>query len=115
MAQVTQRDGRRWSCADAFLRPALKDAPNLELVNRATVLGLELEGERAIGVRYRRRGRERVVRAEREVILAAGAIGSPQILLLSGIGPGRTTCARSASRSAMSSPASGATCTTIRS
>jgi choline dehydrogenase-like flavoprotein len=86
MAQVTQRDGRRWSCADAFLRPARK-RPNLELATRATVLGVELEGNRAVGVRYRRRGRERVVRAEREVILAAGAIGSPQILLLSGIGP----------------------------
>jgi choline dehydrogenase len=61
--------------------------PNVDLVSRATVLGLELEGSRAVGIRYRRRGRERTVRAEREVILAAGAIGSPQILLLSGIGP----------------------------
>jgi choline dehydrogenase len=86
MAQVTQRDGRRWSCADAFLRPAMK-RPNLDLVTRATVLGAELEGERAVGVRYRLRGRERVARAEREVILAAGAVGSPQILLLSGVGP----------------------------
>ncbi|MFL5869553.1 MAG: GMC family oxidoreductase [Solirubrobacterales bacterium] len=86
MAQVTQRNGRRWSCADAFLRPALK-RPNLELISRATVLALELDGTRATGVRYRRRGRERIVRAGREVILAAGAIGSPQILLLSGIGP----------------------------
>jgi choline dehydrogenase len=87
MAQVTQRDGRRWSCADGFLRPALK-RPNLELISRATVVGLEFEGERATGVRYRRRGREHVAGAGREVILAAGAIGSPQILLLSGIGPG---------------------------
>jgi choline dehydrogenase-like flavoprotein len=87
MAQVTQRDGRRWSCADAFLRPALK-RPNLDLISRATVVGLELEGGRATGVRYRRRGRGRVAGAGREVILAAGAIGSPQILLLSGIGPG---------------------------
>jgi choline dehydrogenase-like flavoprotein len=86
MAQVTQRDGRRWSCADAFLRPALERS-NLELVTRATVIGVEIEGGRATGVRYRRRGRERVARAEGEVILSAGAIGSPQILLLSGIGP----------------------------
>jgi choline dehydrogenase-like flavoprotein len=85
MAQVTQRDGRRWSCADAFLRPALK-RPNLELISRATVLGVELEDGRATAVRYRRRRGERTLRAEREVILAAGAIGSPQILLLSGIG-----------------------------
>jgi choline dehydrogenase len=86
MAQVTQRDGRRWSCADAFLRPALK-RPNLQLITRATVLGVELDGARATEVRFSRRGREQMLRAEREVILAAGAIGSPQILLLSGIGP----------------------------
>jgi choline dehydrogenase len=86
MAQVTQRDGRRWSCADAFLRPALK-RPNLELISRATVIGVEIEDRRATGVRLRRRGRERVAAAGREVILSAGAIGSPQILLLSGIGP----------------------------
>jgi choline dehydrogenase len=86
MAQVTQRDGRRWSCADAFLRPVLK-RPNLELISRATVLALELDDGRAVGVRYRRRRGERTLRVDREVILAAGAIGSPQILLLSGIGP----------------------------
>ncbi|MQA72866.1 MAG: FAD-dependent oxidoreductase [Solirubrobacterales bacterium] len=87
MFQVTQRNGRRWSAADAFLRPVLSRS-NLELVTGATVLGVELEGERATGVRYRRRvGGERVATARREVILAAGAIGSPQLLLLSGIGP----------------------------
>ena len=87
MFQVTQRNGRRWSAADAFLRPALK-RPNLEVLTGATVLGLELEGDRAVGVRYRAgAAREQVARAEREVILAAGAIGSPQLLLLSGIGP----------------------------
>jgi len=87
MFQVTQRGGRRWSAADAFLRPALR-RPNVELVTGATVLGIELEGDRAVGVRYRkRRGGEAVARAEREVVLSAGAIGSPQILMLSGIGP----------------------------
>jgi choline dehydrogenase len=87
MFQVTQRNGRRWSAADAFLRPVLA-RPNLELVTGATVTGLELDRGRAVGVRHRRRrGGERVARASREVILAAGAIGSPQILLLSGIGP----------------------------
>ncbi|HUA73897.1 MAG TPA: GMC family oxidoreductase N-terminal domain-containing protein [Solirubrobacteraceae bacterium] len=87
MFQVTQRDGRRFSTADAFLRPALK-RPNLEVRTKATVLGVELQGERAVGVRLRkgRRGEE-LVRAEREVILSAGAINSPQLLLLSGIGP----------------------------
>jgi choline dehydrogenase-like flavoprotein len=87
MFQVTQRDGRRWSAADGFLRPAIS-RPNLKVLTRATVIGIEFEGERAVGVRYRgRRGRESVARAEREVIVSAGAIGSPQILLLSGIGP----------------------------
>ena len=87
MFQVTQRGGRRWSAADAFLRPAIR-RPNLELVTGATVTGVELAGDRAVGVRHRgRRGGERVARAGREVILAAGAIGSPQILMLSGIGP----------------------------
>jgi choline dehydrogenase len=86
MFQVTQRDGRRWSAADAFLRPALS-RPNLELMTGATVLRVELDGTRAVGVRVRDRRGERVIRAEREVVLSAGSIGSPQLLLLSGIGP----------------------------
>ena len=87
MLQVTQRDGRRWSSADAFLKPVLR-RPNLEVRTKAMVLGLELEGARAVGVRVRRgRDGSEVVRAEREVVLCAGAIGSPQLLLLSGIGP----------------------------
>jgi choline dehydrogenase-like flavoprotein len=86
MFQVTQKDGRRWSAADAFLRPALKRA-NLDVVTNATVLGLELERGRAVGVRYQgKRGGVQIARAEGEVILSAGAIGSPQILMLSGIG-----------------------------
>jgi choline dehydrogenase len=86
--QVTQRNGRRWSAADAYLRPNMK-RENLDVVTGAQVLRVELEGGRATGVRYRaRRGGEQVARAEAEVILAAGAIGSPQLLMLSGIGPG---------------------------
>jgi choline dehydrogenase-like flavoprotein len=85
--QVTQRNGARFSAADAYLRPNMK-RPNLEVITGATVLGVELIGGRAAGVRVRGRGRrERVINAEREVILSAGAIGSPQLLLLSGIGP----------------------------
>ena len=85
--QVTQRDGRRWSTADGYLRPAL-ERPNLEVVTRAHALGLEWDGGRVAGVRYARRGRRALVaRAEREVILSAGAIGSPQLLMLSGVGP----------------------------
>ncbi len=87
LAQVTQRGGRRWSAADAYLRPAMK-RPNLDVVTGAHVLRLELEGDRVVGVRWRDgRGDEQVARAEREVILSAGAFGSPQILMLSGIGP----------------------------
>jgi len=87
MFQVTQRNGQRWSAADGYLRPVAK-RPNLEIRTKVTVLGVELDGARAVGVRMRgRRGGEEVVRAEREVLLCAGSIGSPQLLLLSGIGP----------------------------
>ena len=86
LAQVTQRNGRRWSTADAYLRPAL-GRENLEVVSGAQVLGVEIDGGRAAGVRYRKGRRTRVARAGRETILAAGALGSPQLLLLSGIGP----------------------------
>jgi choline dehydrogenase len=86
MFQVTQSRGRRLSTADAFLRPA-QDRPNLAVVTRANVLGVELDGTRAVGVRVRTgRRRSEVLRAEREVVLSAGAIGSPQLLQLSGIG-----------------------------
>jgi len=84
--QVTQKDGRRFSAADGYLRPVLS-RPNLQVRTNATVLGVELEGGRAVGVRIgTRRGGEELVRAEREVLLSAGAIGSPQLLLLSGVG-----------------------------
>ncbi|MEV4422321.1 GMC family oxidoreductase N-terminal domain-containing protein [Patulibacter sp. NPDC049589] len=83
--QVFQKNGRRWSSADAYLRPAMK-RPNLEVITNALALGLELDGDRVTGVRYRRKGQESLASAGREVILSAGAIGSPQILLLSGIG-----------------------------
>jgi choline dehydrogenase len=84
MFQVTQLGGRRFSAADAYLRPA-RGRPNLEVRTGVTVLGVELAGSRAVGVKVRkgRRGSE-VLRAEREVLLSAG--GSPQLLLLSGIG-----------------------------
>ncbi|HEX5593816.1 MAG TPA: GMC family oxidoreductase N-terminal domain-containing protein [Solirubrobacterales bacterium] len=87
LVQVTQRGGKRWSAADAYLRPAL-ERPNLEVVTGALVSGVEIEGGVATGVRWsRRRGGAQLARAEREVILSAGAIGSPQLLMLSGVGP----------------------------
>jgi choline dehydrogenase len=85
--QATAYKGLRCSTAKAFLRPALKRA-NVELVMRAHVSRILFEGLRASGVAFIRDGREVRVQAKREVILAAGAIQSPQILQLSGIGPG---------------------------
>jgi choline dehydrogenase len=82
--QVTQRDGQRCTVADAYLRQA---PDNLVIKANALVTGLVIEGGRAAGVSYRHRGNEETARAGAEVILAAGAIGSPQLLMLSGIGP----------------------------
>ena len=81
------REGRRWSAADAYLKPALR-RPNLRLVTRALAERVVLNGSRAVGVVYCRHGREFEARAGREVILCGGAINSPQLLQLSGIGPG---------------------------
>ncbi len=82
----TIRNGRRWSSADAHLRPALKRR-NLRLIQGALVLNVELAQSRAVGVRYRARGQTVTARARGEVVLAAGAVNSPQLLQLSGIGP----------------------------
>jgi choline dehydrogenase len=81
--QVTQRDGRRCSAADAYL----SGQANLTVLTGAMVTGLILEGGRAAGVTYLEGGRELTARAGAEVILSAGAIGTPQLLMLSGIGP----------------------------
>ncbi len=83
--ETTQKNGRRWSAADAFLRPAA-GRPNLTVLTGAVALGLELEGGRARAVRLGGKTSMPVARARREVILAAGSIGSPQLLMLSGIG-----------------------------
>lgn len=82
----TTRNGARCSAAVAHLRPALS-RPNLELVTHTLVQQVLLEGPRASGVRLRHRGKDVTVRAAREVILSCGAIKSPQLLMLSGIGP----------------------------
>lgn len=84
--QVTQRDGLRCSAAVAFLHPALA-RPNLTLISRALAHRVVFEGNHARTVEIEREGRIVQVRAEREVILAAGAYQSPQLLMLSGIGP----------------------------
>jgi choline dehydrogenase len=84
---VNQKGGVRWNASKAFLRPAMK-RPNLTVVTGALVKKLRLDGRRALGVEFYQDGEEVYAAARRETILAAGAIGSPQILQLSGIGPG---------------------------
>jgi choline dehydrogenase len=83
--QVTQKNGMRCSAAAAYLRPASGRA-NLDIITHATVARVALEHSRAVGVEIERFGVKRIIRAEREVILSAGAYNSPQILMLSGIG-----------------------------
>jgi 4-pyridoxate dehydrogenase len=83
--QSTIRDGRRCSAAVAYLRPAL-DRPNLRVETQAVATQVLLEGGRAVGIRYRQNDAMREMRAEREVILSGGAINSPQLLMLSGVG-----------------------------
>ena len=85
--QITTKDGIRASTARGYLRPAMKRA-NLEVVTKAHVTRVLFQGKRAIGVAYRHRGADKVARASGEVILCGGAINSPQLLQLSGIGPG---------------------------
>ena len=83
---MTIRQGRRWSAARAYLLPAMA-RPNLHVVTRALTTRVLLERGRAVGVEYVEGGIPKSVRAAREVILAGGAINSPQLLMLSGIGP----------------------------
>jgi choline dehydrogenase len=87
--QVTIRNGRRWSAADAFLRPALK-RHNVKLETRAWVSRLRFAGRRVLGVEYVQGHEPRFVGANREVIVSAGSVNSPQLLQLSGIGSART-------------------------
>ncbi|MGH8254087.1 MAG: GMC family oxidoreductase, partial [Steroidobacteraceae bacterium] len=85
--QITTRNGFRDSTATAMLRPALKRR-NLRLLLDAQVLRLDLDGHRAVGVQYRRGNDTSSARAGKAVVLCAGAVNSPQLLQLSGIGPG---------------------------
>ncbi|MFN7087594.1 MAG: GMC family oxidoreductase [Burkholderiales bacterium] len=85
--EVNQKNGVRWSAAKAFLRPALRRR-NFTVLTGAQVKRLRLEGRRVLGVEFWQGNEEVFAAARRETVLAAGAIGSPQILQLSGIGPG---------------------------
>src|SRR5215471_14456981 len=86
LAEVAHRNGRRFSAYDAFLKPAM-GRKNVEVVSNALVARVLVEGGRAVGVVARQGNTERTYRATRGVVLAAGAIGSPHVLCLSGIGP----------------------------
>jgi choline dehydrogenase len=83
---VNQKRGRRWSAATAFLKPALNRG-NLRLETGCLVEGIVCEGKRAVGVRWLQNGEHYLARCRGEVLLAAGSIGTAQIMLLSGIGP----------------------------
>ncbi|MBL0123026.1 MAG: GMC family oxidoreductase N-terminal domain-containing protein [Betaproteobacteria bacterium] len=85
--QLTGRDHRRCSAADAHLKPAMK-RPNLGVELKALATRVLFKGKRATGVEYLQCGRRIQVKARREALLAAGAVRSPQLLMLSGIGPG---------------------------
>ncbi|XP_060593367.1 glucose dehydrogenase [FAD, quinone]-like [Ruditapes philippinarum] len=86
ISQVSVRDGKRASTAREFLRPAMR-RNNLHVVVNAHVTKINIERKSATGVTFIKQGKKIIVRARKEVILSAGAIGSPQILMLSGIGP----------------------------
>jgi len=83
--QMNQRRGRRWSATNAFLRPALR-RPNLAVVTGALVSSIRFSGREALGVEFWLNNERHFVEARRETILSAGAIGSPQLLQLSGVG-----------------------------
>ncbi|QFU17341.1 GMC family oxidoreductase [Microvirga thermotolerans] len=85
--QVNQKNGRRWSAARGFLKPALT-RPNLSVEIEAQATRILFEGRRAVGVEFMRGGTRRQVRARREVIVSTGAVVTPQLLQLSGIGDG---------------------------
>lgn len=82
----TKKNGRRCSAAVAWLRPAMK-RKNLRLETEAMARRIVIEGHRAAAIEYRRHGEVRTARAEREVILSGGAVNSPQLMMVSGIGP----------------------------
>ncbi len=84
--EVTQRSGIRWSAARAFLSREVRKRPNLTILDRTQVTRLRLEGGKVTGVNYFRNGQSDSARAG-QVVLSAGAIGTPQIMMLSGLGP----------------------------
>lgn len=85
--EITTNSGRRASSARAYLRPAMKTRRNLTVATKAQTTRIVFEGKRAVGVEYLQAGKMERVRADREIVLCAGTYNSPQLLMLSGIGP----------------------------
>jgi choline dehydrogenase-like flavoprotein len=85
--QVTQKKGERWSAARGYLFPYIGKRPNLHVVTQAKVSRIVIENGRAVGVEYKHKGQTTTIKADKEVLLSAGAFQSPHILMLSGIGP----------------------------
>ena len=85
--QLTTWKGWRWSTAKGYLRPAAQ-RPNLQVQTQAQAMGVVFDQRRAVGVRFRQGGQDKLARCRAEVVLCAGAIQSPQLLQLSGVGPG---------------------------
>ncbi|AXT36248.1 sorbosone dehydrogenase [Phaeobacter sp. LSS9] len=86
--QTNTTQSRRWSAVDAFIRP-LKNDKRLTIMHSSLVERIEFEGKKAVGVRVSQAGRSQSIKCSKEVILSAGAIASPKILMLSGIGPAK--------------------------
>ncbi len=84
--QVNQKNGSRCSCAVAFLKPIM-DRPNLTIKTKAQATRVLFENQRAVGLEYRQDGQFHEVRTDGEIVLAGGAFASPQLLMLSGVGP----------------------------
>ncbi|MGH2905217.1 MAG: GMC family oxidoreductase [Solirubrobacterales bacterium] len=84
--QVTQKNGRRWSVADAFIRPHIRKRANLTVITNALVHRVVVENGRAVGVEYSKGKRTATARASSDIVVSGGAFGTPQILQLSGIG-----------------------------
>ncbi len=85
--QVTQKNGERWSAARGYLLPYIGKRPNLHVITQAMVSRIVIENGRAVGVEYKHNGQTTIINAKKEVLVSAGAFQSPQVLMLSGIGP----------------------------
>lgn len=87
--QVTHKKGERWSAARGYIHPYMERRSNLNVQTGVQVERILFEGKRAVGVSYTQGGQQHIIRAKKEVILCAGAFNSPQLLMVSGVGPAK--------------------------